>query len=133
MPTSKGEKILTPPQCPEAWIEDYGSGSIEGGFCHVDLDPLFADCVTVDEANPIKVFIQMTSPVENQHYVKKGTDGFDVIVLGDDADQIMATFDYRVVAARKEHEKIRFAEAVSLEKTQAMAVEGRPRQPVEEQ
>ncbi len=122
VPTSKGQRILTAPQSPEAWVEDYGSGEIMGGFCHVDLDPLYADCVTIDEANPVKVFVQMTSPVANQYYVEKGTSGFDVIVMGDDAGTVDATFDYRVVAARKDREQVRFAEAESLEEVQMRSI-----------
>jgi hypothetical protein len=115
MPTSKGYKVLTTTESPEAWIEDYGSAEIKGGTCHVDLDPLLLDCVTINEANPIKVFVQLTSPVTNQFYVKKGTDAFDVIVMGEGAETVEGTFDYRVVAARKNREKIRFAEAESPE------------------
>jgi len=132
MPTSKGHKILTSPQSPEAWIEDYGSAEIKDGFCHVDLDQIFSDCVTINEANPVKVFVQMTSPVANQYYVKKGLAGFDVIVLGDGADEINATFDYRVVGARKGREKIRFAEAQSPEEMRAKAVKMMPEQMGEE-
>jgi hypothetical protein len=126
VPTSKGQRILTSPQSPEAWIEDYGSAEIKEGFCHVDLDPLYTDCVTIDDANPVKVFVQMTSPVINQHYVKKGTTGFDLIVVGEGADQVNGTFDYRVVAARKDHEKIRFAEAQSPEEVKAQAIMAMP-------
>jgi hypothetical protein len=121
MPTSKGHRILTTSQSPEAWIEDYGSGQIKGGFCHIDLDPMLLDCVTINEANPVKVFVQLTSPVTNQFYVEKGTTGFDVIVMGEGADMVDATFDYRVVAARKNREKQRFVEAESPEQVQAQS------------
>jgi hypothetical protein len=119
MSTSKGYRALVASESPEAWIEDYGSAEIMGGASHVDLDPLLLDCVTIDEANPIKVFVQLTSPVTNQFYVKKGADGFDVIVMGEGAETVEGTFDYRVVAARKDREKIRFAEAESPEQMQA--------------
>jgi hypothetical protein len=119
MSTTKGYKTLTPPQSPEPWIEDYGSAEIKGGLCHVYLDPLLLDCVTINEENPAKVFVQLTSPVTNQFYVKKGATGFDVIVTGDGAEMVDATFDYRVVAARKNHEKMRFVAAESPEEAQA--------------
>jgi hypothetical protein len=133
VPTSKGHKVLIAPQSPEAWIEDYGSAEIKDGFCHVDLDQLFTDCVTIDDANPLKVFVQMTSPVTNQYYVEKGTTGFDVIVVGDGADAVNGTFDYRVVAARKLREKVRFAEAASPEEIRARAVRMTPEQMDEDQ
>ena len=67
----------------------------------------------------MKVFVQLTSPVTNQFYVKKGTDGFDVIVMGEGAETVEGTFDYRVVAARKNQEKMRFADAEAPEEVNA--------------
>jgi hypothetical protein len=121
MSTSKGYKALVAPESPEAWIEDYGSAEIKDGVCHVDLDPMLLDCVTINAENPAKVFIQMTSPVANQFYVEKGTTGFDVIVLGEGAETVDGTFDYRVVAARKDQEKLRFVEAESPEQVAAQS------------
>ncbi len=74
----------------------------------------------------------MTSPVTNQCYVEKGTTGFDVIVVGEGAGAVNATFDFRVVAARRDHEKVRFAAAESPEEVQMMTVEARPEQIGEE-
>ena len=67
----------------------------------------------------MKVFVQLTSPVTNQFYVKKGTGGFDVIVMGEGAETVDGTFDYRVVAARKNQEKMRFADAEAPEEVDA--------------
>jgi hypothetical protein len=108
MSTSGGKKSLMCPESPEAWVEDFGSGEIVGGRCHVDLDPLFLDCVTVNEEHPLKVFVQLTSPLAQQYYVEKGKTGFDVVVVADDAQSAGAAFDYKVVAKWKGYEHIRF-------------------------
>ncbi len=108
METRQGRRALVSPESPEAWIDDYGSGEIVNGRCHVELDPLYLDCVTINEAHPMKVFVQLTSPMTNQFYVEKGTTGFDVIVTGEGAESVHATFDWRVVAKWKGYEELRF-------------------------
>jgi hypothetical protein len=106
--TSRGKKTLICPESPEAWIEDYGSGEIISGRCHVDLDPLFLDCVTVTEEHPLKILVTPTSPLTHHYYVDKGTTGFDLVVVGDGAESAAATFDYKVVAKWKNYEQVRF-------------------------
>jgi hypothetical protein len=108
MSTSGGPRTLICPESPEAWIEDYGSGEIESGFCHVELDPLFLDCVTVNEQYGLKVLVTLTSPLANQFYVDKGMTGFDVIAVGEGSESANATFDYKVVAKWKDYEHVRF-------------------------
>jgi len=120
--TSKGHRSLFGPVSPESWIEDYGTAEIKGGISHVELDPTLLDCVTISEANPMKVFVQLTSPVVNQFYVKKNQTGFDVIVTGEDTNAVDATFDYRIVAVRKNRENMRFLEAESPEEMAARTV-----------
>jgi hypothetical protein len=108
MATSKGRVALACPESPEAWIEDFGSGKVAAGMCHVDLDQMFLDCVTVDDSSPLKVFVQPTSPAMSDFYVAKGQTGFDVIVTGEKAGDVSATFDYRVVGKWKGYENFRF-------------------------
>jgi len=121
--TTKGRRAIVTPHSPEAWIDDYGSGEIVKGKGHVDLDPLYLDCVTISEQYPMKVFVQLTSPMTNQFYVKKGTTGFDVIVTGEGAESVSATFDWRVVAKWKGYEHIRFVKAEEPEKEEVLQVE----------
>jgi hypothetical protein len=110
MDTKAGKKTLVCPESPEAWIEDYGSGKIASGRCHVDLDPLFLDCVTVSENHPLKVLVTLTSPIANQFYVKKDLTGFDLIVVGEGAEKVDGTFDYKVAGKWKDNESLRFAD-----------------------
>ncbi len=128
MKTRAGRRTLMASESPEAWIDDYGSGEIVNGKAHIDLDPLYLDCVTINEKHPMKVFVQLTSPMSNQFYVKKGTTGFDVIVTGEGAESVSATFDYRVVAKWKGYEHVRFE--VAEEPAKAMMA---PIEPTEEQ
>jgi hypothetical protein len=124
MSTSKGRVNLACPESPEPWIEDYGSGEIEAGTCHIELDPVYLDCITVDGANPLKVFVQLTSPMDQQYYVKKGQTGFDVTVAGPGSESAGATFDYKVVGKWRGNEHFRFEKAP--EPTQAVEVSRAP-------
>jgi len=110
MDTKAGKKTLFCPESPEAWIEDYGSGKISSGQCHVDLDPLFLDCVTVNKNHPLKVLVTLTSPIANQYYVKKGLTGFDLVIVGEGAEKVEGTFDYKVAGKWKDNESLRFAD-----------------------
>ena len=124
MPTSGGSVSLVCPESPEAWIEDYGSGEIKSGACHVDLDPTFLECITVDGANPVKIFVQLTAPLEQQFYVKKGTTGFDVIVVGSGSGEAGATFDFKVVGRWKGWEGVRFAKGAGPAEAVQMPEDG---------
>ncbi len=108
MSISKGEVSLVCPESPEAWIEDFGGGNAVEGRSHIDLDPMYLECVTVNDSHPLKVFVQLTSPAVQQFYVEKGKTGVDVVFVGDGADKVSATFDYRVVAKWKGNEDFRF-------------------------
>ncbi len=104
--TSQGQRALICPESPEAWFEDYGTGVMVNGRGRVDLDPMLLDGVTVDAENPLMVFVQMTSPLPNGHYVLKDYTGFTVVEQNDGGSR--ATFDYRIVAKRAGWENVRF-------------------------
>jgi hypothetical protein len=96
----------------EIWFNDYGSSHLVNGKATVDLDNIFFNTVTIDENNPMKVFIQMdgdSKPV----YVKKGMTSFEVIETGGGTSN--ASFDYRIAAKRKGFEDKRL-EQVELPK-----------------
>jgi len=118
MPSSKGLVTLIAPESPEAWFEDFGSGELRNGFCHIELDPTFLECVTIDEQNPLRIFVQMTSSLPNGFYIKKGRTGFDVVE--ERGGLSTATFDYHIIARWKGWEGKRFLPGVgpqtSLEK-----------------
>lgn len=89
----------------ECWFEDFGEGELANGTAHVDLDPLFLSTVTIDQMNPMHVFIQLHDAGCEGVAVERGTDGFDVLELRQ--GRSTASFSYRVVAKRKGFEEDR--------------------------
>ena len=109
MPTREGDKVLFAPECPEPYFEDFGHGKLVNGHCHIELDPLFLDCIKTDANHPMKVFVQLNDDC-NGVYVKVGTTGFDVYELQNGRSN--ASFTYRVVANRKDTDYLRFPQAI---------------------
>lgn len=104
--TTQGARALICPESPEAWFEDFGTAELVDGYCRVELDPLFFECVTINGENPLMVFVQMTSSLPNGFYVAKDSTGFEVIE--ENGGSSNATFDYRIVAKRAGWEGVRF-------------------------
>ncbi len=102
--TSQGPTVLYCQESPECWFEDFGEGQLVSGRAHVELDPLFLETVTIDEINPMKVFVQLRDDCKGM-YVKTETRGFDIIELQGGTSS--AAFAYRVVAKRKGFEEKR--------------------------
>lgn len=109
--TSKGPTLMYCQESPENWFEDFGEGSLVSGRCHVELDPLFLETVTIDVANPMHVFIQPYDQGSVGVVVKRHASGFDVMNLADAA--AAGAFSYRVVAKRRgfEAERLDVCEA----------------------
>jgi hypothetical protein len=85
-------------ESPENWFEDFGEAQLVNGRADIELDPLFLETVTVNDANPMKVFIQLLDECNGTRVVRSHT-GFDVVELHDGTSN--AAFMYRVVAKRK--------------------------------
>jgi hypothetical protein len=96
--TSQGPTALYCQESPENWFEDFGEGTLVNGQTHVELDALFLETVTINAANPMKVFVQLEGDC-NGVYVSKGITGFDVVELKSGASNV--PFSYRIVAKRK--------------------------------
>ncbi len=100
-------RLLYCMESPEAWFEDFGSGTITGGKAEVKLDPDFAAIV---DTNTLHVF--PVSHDETHHLAVKATNagGFSIAAdvsgsaaaRGMKANDISGTFSYRVVAKRKD-------------------------------
>ncbi len=85
----------------EIWFSDYGTSHLSGGRATIQLDATYLQTVTIDNANPMKVFIQMggdSKPV----YVTKGQTSFEVIETN--GGNSNASFDYRIIAKRRNYE-----------------------------
>jgi len=109
MRTSQGSTLMYAMESAEVWFEDFGEGQLMNGQVHIELDPLFLEMVTINSANPMKVFIQLNDDC-NGTYVKTSNTGFDVRELqGGNSD---AAFTYRVIAKRAgyENERMRTAD-----------------------
>jgi len=102
--TSKGPTLLYCQESPECWFEDFGRGRLENGHVYIELDRIFLETVSINDLNPMNVFIQLRDEC-NGVYVKEGLSGFDVIELHDGRSS--ASFVYRVVAKRKGFESKR--------------------------
>lgn len=87
----------------EVWFTHYGSSHLVKGKAVVMIDPVFANTVTIDSQNPIKVFIQMSGE-SKPVYVKKDVLSFEVIES--DGGRSNADFDYRIVAKRRGFEDL---------------------------
>lgn len=103
--TSQGPTLLYCQESPENWFEDFGEGQLVDGHAHIDLDALFLETVTIDHANPMKVFVELHDVDCNGVAVKKGLSGFDVMERHGGTSN--GSFDYRVVAKRKGFEEKR--------------------------
>jgi len=96
--TSEGPTALFCMESPEVWFEDIGGGKLIDGKAHIEIDPLFLETVTIDDENPMRVFIQPNGE-SNGLIVIKGKTGFDVIEQNSGTSNI--AFDYRILAKRK--------------------------------
>ncbi len=101
---SYGRRLLYTIESPEVWFEDFGSARLEKGVALVELDPIFLETVTIDEANPMKVFVTMNGKSPG-FWVEKGADDFVVVELSGGTGNV--AFDWRVVAKRKGLESLR--------------------------
>lgn len=91
----------------EVLFSDYGGGRLENGRAHIALDAVFAQTVTVDDAHPMRVFVQLEDECLGVYVTGKSATGFDVIELqGGRSD---ARFSYRVVCTRRHYEGERLA------------------------
>ncbi len=119
VPTSQGDRKLYSQESPEVWFEDFGEGQLKGGKAHIDLDRLFLETVTINDQNPLKVFIQLNDDC-NGVYVQRQTSGFEVKELQGGTSS--ARFTYRVVAKRKGFETARLEVAHEPTKVAALKV-----------
>jgi len=96
-----GRVTLIAPESPEYWYQDYGTVHLQNGHAHVDLDPILADVIMVDDQNPIRVFCSPVDlPMFNGITVTNRTaTGFDLVEIN--AGTHSGTIDYQLVAKPK--------------------------------
>jgi hypothetical protein len=106
--TRDGRRMVFSLQSPEPGIEDRGHGRLTDGHCRIDLDPLLLDCVSIANAAPLDVFIQLNGDC-NGVYVVADARGFDVFELKGGKSSV--PFTWRVVADAKSRDNVRFPRA----------------------
>jgi hypothetical protein len=94
-----GELVaLSAPEAPENLFQDYGEGKLVQGRGHVELDPILARNIVVNEAHPLRVFIQLEGDCKGVYVANKTGTGFDVMEL--DGGRSDVPFTWCVVANR---------------------------------
>jgi hypothetical protein len=66
---------------PEIIVTDYGTGMLINGKCHIELDSILANNITVNNEYPLKVFIQLEGECNGVYVTNKSCTGFDVVEL----------------------------------------------------
>lgn len=96
-----GRIMLTCPESPEYWYQDYGTVQLVNGQAHVDLDPILADIIMVTQEYPVRVFC---TPVDMPNYngvtmMNRTATGFDLVELNGGAHS--GTIEYQLVVKPK--------------------------------
>ncbi len=86
------------PEAPEILFQDYGAGKLVNGKAHIDLDPIFAKNIVVNEKHPLRVFIQLEGDCNGVYVTNKTQNGFDVVELQNGQSNV--NFSWTVVANR---------------------------------
>ncbi|MCC7303583.1 MAG: collagen-like protein, partial [Bacteroidia bacterium] len=95
--------IMHAPEGPSPMFEDYGTGQLINGKAIIQLDPTFAKNIYVDDAHPLKVFIQLEGDCKGVYVFNKTGDGFEVKEL--DGGNSNISFTYHVVGHRADEYK----------------------------
>jgi hypothetical protein len=91
-------------ESPVNWFEDAGSAQLVNGRAVVSLDPDFVQ--TVNTTRDYKVFPVPTGDCKGLYVINKTATSFEVRELGGGTSNV--TFDYRIMALRRNYEDVRF-------------------------
>jgi hypothetical protein len=103
-------KIMFAPEMPEIHFMDVGQGQLQGGRAYIQLDPIFAKNIVVNEQHPLRVFIQLEDECNGVRVTNKSQHGFEVIELNGGTSN--ARFTYFVIANRAD-EKDEYGNVIS--------------------
>lgn len=102
IPTENHGRItLTCPESPEYWYQDYGTVELVNGQAHIDLDPILADIIFVNNEYPIRAFF---TPVDMLNFngvtmINRTAEGFDIVELNGGTNS--GTLEYNLVVKPK--------------------------------
>jgi len=103
-------KIMFAPEMPEIHFMDVGQGQLQGGRAYIQLDPIFAKNIVVNEQHPLRVLIQLEDECNGVRVTNKSQHGFEVIELNGGTPK--ARFTYFVIANRAD-EKDEYGNVIS--------------------
>lgn len=89
---------LSAPEAPENLFQDYGQAKLVNGRAHIDIDPIFAKNIAVNEKHPLRVFVQLEGDCKGVFVTNKTPLGFDVVEL--DGGRSNTAFSYSITANR---------------------------------
>ncbi len=85
-------------ESPEIVFHDYNTASLSNGKVHIDLDPLFAKTVSINEKHPLRVMVTLNDECNGVFVTNRTATGFDVVELNHGTSN--ASFTYEVIANR---------------------------------
>jgi hypothetical protein len=103
-------RIMVAPEMPEIHFMDVGQGQLQGGRAYIQLDPIFAKNIVVNEQHPLRVLIQLEDECNGVRVTNKSQYGFEVIELNGGTSN--ARFTYFVIANRAD-EKDEYGNVIS--------------------
>ncbi|HRH39109.1 MAG TPA: hypothetical protein PK760_12225, partial [Flavobacteriales bacterium] len=90
--------LLSAPEAPENLFQDYGTGQLVNGHAHITIDPIFSRNILVNEAHPLRVFIQLRGNCNGTYVTNESSTGFDVVELQNGTSN--TSFHWTVIANR---------------------------------
>jgi hypothetical protein len=105
VPIDGGQRhvALSAIESPKNWFEDFGSAQLSAGAAIITLEPQFAQ--TVNTSLEYHVFLTPNGDCKGLYVTQKTPTSFEVHELGGGASSV--SFDYRIVALRRNFENIR--------------------------
>jgi hypothetical protein len=97
-------RIMACPEAPEILFQDYGTGQLANGMAYINLDPILTKNILVDEAHPLKVFIQLEDECNGVFVTDKSATGFMVKELAGGVSN--AKFSWSIVANRADEKDL---------------------------
>ena len=115
--TEGNDRILFASESPEILFEDYGVGKLVNGKAQIEIDPIFAKNIVVNDEHPLKVFIQLEGDCNGVFVTDKSSASFTVKELANGNSNV--SFSWHIVANRiddkneqglieSKHEGVRF-------------------------
>ncbi|MFM2190505.1 MAG: hypothetical protein RL491_891 [Bacteroidota bacterium] len=84
IPTANhGRVMMTCPESPEYWYQDYGTVTLVNGTAHIELDEILKDIIVVDSLNPIRAFFTPNNMAyfNGVTIMNQTPNGFDIVEL----------------------------------------------------